>query len=203
MDTIFRSRLERSRKAVKNWWLVLLLGIAIFIVGVFVFRYPGVSYLAMAVTFGVLMLMAGVVNIVLAASTDSLAIGRGWLLAGGIIEVILGLILTFNPAVSVVTLPLFLGFWLMFRSFAMVGFGSDMRAARVSGAGWTIVLGVLLLICSIIIIAQPILYGIAAVVIWVGISMLIAGVATVAFSLQLRNVHKFFSSSWDSEGERI
>lgn len=193
MQDLYRSRVERSSRAIRNWWLLLLLGIATFIVGVFIFTYPGESYLAMSVAFGVLMLASGLVNIVLAASTDNVVIGRGWLLASGIIELILGFILVMNVHISAMVLPLILGFWLMIRSFGMIGTGSDLMSAKVSGGSWTVFVGVLLLICSVMILVQPIWFGVEAVVIWVGISFLMGGIAMSVFAFQLKRLHNHFT----------
>lgn len=192
MQNLFMSRLERSRRAVKNWWLLLLLGIAVFVVGIFIFTYPGVSYVAMAVTFAVLILVSGAIHIAVAASNRNPAIGRGWLLAGGIVELLIGLLLICHPAISAATLPVFLGFWLMFRSFGTIGSGSDLMSMKVPGGGWTVFVGVLLLICSVLILAQPLLFGIEAVVIWVGVSFLVAGISTAVFAFELKNLHKHF-----------
>lgn len=186
------SRLESARSAVKYWWLLLLLGAAVFVVGIFIFTYPGLSYVAMSMLFGFLILASGVVNIALAASNSSAAMGRGWLWAGGIIELIIGLILVLHPSISVATLPLFLGFWLIFRSFGLIGSGSDMMSLKVPGAGWTIFVGILLLLCSVMILAQPLLFGVEAVVIWVGVSFLMGGMSMGVFAFQLKGLHKHF-----------
>ncbi|MCC8062602.1 MAG: DUF308 domain-containing protein, partial [Rikenellaceae bacterium] len=123
MQDVFMSRLESSRRAVKNWWLLLLLGIAVFIVGIFIFTYPGLSYVAMSVTFAILILVSGAINIALAASNSNAMIGKGWLWAGGIIELLIGLLLICYPSISAATLPIFLGYWMMFLSVGMIGSG--------------------------------------------------------------------------------
>ncbi len=192
MNNFFVEQIEKSKKAIKYWWLLLLLGIAIFITGITVFAYPAESYISMAVVFGLLMLFSGIFQVILAGSNKNYITGRGWMLAGGIIEILLGLILTFNVALSAATLPIFLGFWLLFRSFSLIGLGSDMSSVGIRGAGWTIATGILLLICSIIVLAQPFIFGMQMVVIWVGISFLMAGISTSAFAIQLRSVHKHF-----------
>ena len=65
-----------------------------------------------------------------------------------------------------------------------------MNAMNVPGSGWTIVSGVLLLLLSMWILFQPILFGTAAVIIWVGISLLFAGMSACILAFQLRDVHK-------------
>ena len=114
------------------------------------------------------------------------------MLAGGIIEIVLGLILVFNTALSAVSLPVFLGFWLLFRGFSAIGLGGDMQAMRVPGSGWTIASGVLLLLCALWMIFQPLVFGTTAVIVWVGVSLLFAGAAACSFAVQLRRAHECF-----------
>lgn len=180
------------KHAVKNWWLLLLLGIAVLGTGIFIFAYPGISYVAMAMTFAVLVLVSGIVSVVVAASNTNPAMGKGWIMAGGIIEILLGLLLIMFPAIAAASLPLFLGFWLLFRSFRMIGVGANLTSLKVSGGVWTIIVGVLLLICSVMILAQPILFGVEAVVIWVGVSFVMAGIAMAISAFQLKGLHRHF-----------
>lgn len=192
MNSYFVSRWEKSKEAVRYWWLMLLLGIVLFIVGIVIFAYPAASYLGMSVLFGFVILFSGIFEIVLSASNNHLVTGRGWLLAAGIIEAVLGLLLIFNVALSAAALPVFLGFWLLFRSFTLIGLGGDMNSMQVPGSVWTIVTGVLLLLCSLAILFQPVVFGAQAVVIWVGLSFLMAGISAAVFAFQLKNVHKAF-----------
>ena len=182
--------IERSKQAVRYWWLMLLIGIALFVLGILVFVYPAQSYVSMAVLFGWVILAAGILEVVLSASSDHFVTGRGWMLAGGVIQIILGLILVFNVALSAVTLPIVLGFWLLFRGFSTIGLGGDMRAMGISGAGWTIVGGVLRLLCALWMLFQPLVFGTAFVVVWLGVALLFAGVSAMALSFQLRTAHR-------------
>lgn len=183
------SLIEQSKQAVRHWWLLLVVGIALLAVGILVFIYPARSYLDLSVLFGWLILFSGVMEVVLAACSRHFVTGRGWMLAGGIIEIILGAILVFNVALSAVTLPIFLGFWLLMRSFSTIGLASDMHVLGIRGSGWTVLTGVLLLICSLWMLLQPLAFGTTAVVVWVGLSLLFAGISTVSLSLQLRSAH--------------
>ena len=175
----FSTLIENSKRAVRYWWLLLIIGIALFVVGILVFVYPTQSYLGMSLLFGWLMLISGILEVVLSSVNKHFITGRGWMLAGGIIEIVLGIILIFNVALSAATLPIFLGFWLMLRAFGAIGLGSDMGAMQIAGSGWTIFSGILLLV-----------FGTTAVIVWVGISLLFAGVAACSLSLQLHRAHR-------------
>ncbi len=185
----FTTLIEHSKQAVRYWWLLSIVGIALFVVGILVFVYPAQSYLGMSLVFGWLMLLSGILEVVLSTANRHFITGRGWMLAGGIIEIILGIILIFNVALSAATLPIFLGFWLMLRAFSAIGLGGDMSAMEIAGSGWTVFSGILLLLCSLWILFQPLVFGTTAVVVWVGISLLFAGIAAFSIALQLRQAH--------------
>ena len=191
MDNL-TSLIEHSKQAIRYWWLLLVVGAALFVVGLLVFAFPARSYLGLSMLFGWLMLLSGVLEVVLSSVNRHFITGRGWMLAGGIIEIILGVILISHVALSAATLPLFLGFWLLLRAFATIGLGGDMRTAEIHGAGWTLFSGVLLMICSLWILFRPLVVGSAAVIVWVGISLLFAGIGAMSLSLQLRQAHRCF-----------
>ena len=87
----FSSLIENSKRAVRYWWLLLIIGIALFVVGILIFVYPTQSYLGMSLVFGWLMLFSGILEVVLSSANKHFITGRGWMLAGGIIEIILGI----------------------------------------------------------------------------------------------------------------
>lgn len=182
MDNL-TSLIEHSRQAIRYWWLLVIVGVALFAAGLLVFAFPAQSYLGMSLLFGWLMLLSGMLEVVLASTNRHFITGRGWMLAGGIIEIILGVILISHVALSAATLPVFLGFWLLLRAFATIGLGGDMRTLEIPGAGWTLFSGILLMICSLWILFRPLVVGSAAVIVWVGISLLFAGVGAMSLSL--------------------
>ena len=140
--------------------------------------------------FGWLIFFSGVFETALAATSRHFITGRGWMLAGGVIEIILGLILISNVAISEVALPIILGFWLLMRSFSTIGLGGDMTTLGIHGAGWTIFTGILLLLCSLWILLQPLVFGSTAVLVWVGVSLLFAGAGACSMAFQLRHAHR-------------
>lgn len=181
--------LESSKQAIRYWWLLLAVGLLLLAVGILIFLFPARSYLELSMLLGWVILLAGILEVVLSATNRHFITGRGWMLAGGIIEMILGLVLIFNVALAATMLPLLLGFWLLMRAFSTIGLGSDMRTLEISGAGWTILMGILLLICSLWILFQPVGVGTSAVIVWVGITMLFAGAAACTLAMQLRQAH--------------
>ena len=186
----FSTLIENSKRAVRYWWLLLIIGIALFVVGILVFVYPTQSYLGMSLLFGWLMLISGILEVVLSSVNKHFITGRGWMLAGGIIEIVLGIILIFNVALSAVTLPIFLGFWLMLRAFGAIGLGSDMGRHADRRVGLAIFSGIraaALFALDPFPAARIRHHGRHRMV---GISLLFAGVAACSLSLQLHRAHR-------------
>ena len=190
MENSFAALIENSKQAVRYLWLLLLTGIALLVIGIVVFAFPAQSYIGMSLMFGWLILLSGIFQVILSTANKHYITGRGWMLAGGIIEIVLGAILVWNVALSAATLPIFLGFWLMFRGFSAIGLGGDMSSMNVPGSAWTIISGILLLLCSLWVLIQPLVFGTTMVVVWVGISLLFAGIAAISLAMQLKSAHK-------------
>lgn len=107
---------------------------------------------------------------------------------------IIGILLCCNIGVTAIILPIILGVYLLYHSFMIIGFGSDLEAFNVKGYGWPLAGGVVLLILSILILINPFSFGTSAVVILTGIALIIMGGIFIVKSLRMRNLHSFFKS---------
>lgn len=179
---------ERYRNPIRGWWVSLLLGIILFVIGVIVFIHPVQSFLFFAYLFGVTMIVSGVIELYGGIITSAQR-GKGWLIAAGAIEILLGITLLLLPNVLLTLLPYILAFWLMFRGFLSIGIASDMMAYGIRGGGWTIFFAILLIVLSFIILINPII-GAGVIVIWMGLSLLAAGISLIAFSIYLLGLKK-------------
>lgn len=168
----------------RHWWIPLLLGIIVLALGIVVMLFPQTSYLTMTLLFGAVIILSGVMYLGMAMSKD--VKGRGWLIVSGIIEIILGIILAMMPAISALALPLCLGFWLIFKGASLVGIGYGLRNMKGSGWGWTLFSALLLIICGTIMILQPVLYGMEAVIWWVGISLIVGGCTLMNYAFNIK-----------------
>ena len=85
--------IDKIDYAVKNWWVSLLLGLLYIIVALCLMFAPLSSYVALSIIFSVSMLVSGLLEIIFAASNRKTLSSWGWYLAGGIIDLILGIYL--------------------------------------------------------------------------------------------------------------
>ena len=122
----------RFRHSIDNWQLSMLLGIIFFIVGIVVFFEPGGTYLALSVLFGIVVILSGAFELYLGTKAPT-GSGMGWYIAGGVIEILLGILLLCTPSMLFTILPFVLGFWLLFRGFMAVGVASEMMGCGYQG----------------------------------------------------------------------
>jgi hypothetical protein len=89
------------------WWTILCIGILIAFVGLWMMFFPIDGYMFIARIFGWTLLIAGVFEIIVSATLEKHLSGWGWWLAGGILDVILGIILISNRILSEMVVPYF------------------------------------------------------------------------------------------------
>ena len=190
MKRHFENLTNRVGRAVQHWWLMMLAGILCFAFGIAVFVFPMESYVVLSVLAGVLMLFVGASQLIIASTSGNYLAMRGYMLVGGVIDLLLGLLLCIYPGVTMAVLPIMLGIWLMYHAFMTIAFGGDLETFRVKGSGWTILGGVILLVLSFIVLINPFSTGVAAVVTLTGAGLLVFGFLLCWMSMILRDVHK-------------
>jgi len=183
------SVLKEIQRDVKNWWTFLLIGIVFLLMGFWVLSKPVESYVALAVLFAVTMLVGGVFQIVFSITNRNQMQSWGWQLAIGIMELVLGVILTRNMGFTLTTLPFVVGFWMLFRSIDIIGISFQLQATKAAGWVWYLILGILSMIFSWFIIFNPLLGGIT-VVLWTAMTLIIAGASYIMLSLKFRKINK-------------
>ena len=121
--------------AVKNWWMSLLLGLLYIAVALCLLFAPVSSYVALSVIFSISILVSGILEIFFAAGNKKTISSWGWYLAGGIIDLLIGIYLVFYPLVSMELIPFIVAFWLMFRGFTLCGYSTDLKRYGNEGLG--------------------------------------------------------------------
>ncbi|MGI6572034.1 MAG: HdeD family acid-resistance protein [Fermentimonas sp.] len=183
--------IESMKRAVKNWWISLLMGILAIVMGIFCFAAPGASLIGLTYIFVIGFILGGILDIVFAVSNRDYVYGWGWTLAAGILELLLGVMLFTLPAASItVILVYFVGFWILFRSIWSIGESAQLRMLRVKGWGWALALSILCTILSFLYLLSPTFSKGVFVIALVGISMLVYGIFRIVMAFEFRQIGK-------------
>jgi uncharacterized membrane protein HdeD (DUF308 family) len=172
----------------RNWWAVLLRGIAGVIFGIATFFAPDISLTAIVLLFGAYALVDGVLSIV-AALRNRDATRRWWVpLLEGIAGVVAGGLTFFWPGITALALLYVIAAW------ALVTGGLEIAAAirlrKIITREWLLILGG---IASIALGVLLVLFpgpGALALVLWIGAYALIFGALLIALSFRLRSLDR-------------
>lgn len=167
----------------ERWWLVVLLGVVSIAAGVLALAYPGITLLALGLFFGINLLMAGTLWVMVGADEDTGAGGKALRMIVGFLAILAGLICLVRPGASVVALLLAVSFW-----FVMTGVADLARAfTEPRGRALSALLGVIGIAAGIIIVADPDI-GLETLALIAGIAFIVRGTIEVAAGFMLRKL---------------
>ena len=170
---------------VRNWWVVLLRGVAGIIFGLATFFAPGISLVALVLVFGAYAFADGILAIISAIRRRGES-DRWWvLLLEGLAGVAAGVITLFWPGITALALLYVIAAW------ALVTGGLEIAAAirlrKVITGEWLLVLaGIASIALGILLVLFP-GPGALALVFWIGAYALVSGVLFIVLAFRLRS----------------
>lgn len=190
MNNLF---LKQIKQSVKHWYIHLIIGLIFIATGIWAFASPIQSYVALTIVFSISFLVSGIMEIFFAISNKEVLENWGWTLALGVFTSLIGVMLIANPAISAVTLPLYVGFMLMLHSFWAIGSAFDLKDYGVKGWGISLFIGILGVLFAALLIVRPAIGGLT-LVIWTGMALIASGTFNLFLSNKMRKIHK----NWDN-----
>lgn len=166
-----------------RWWLVALLGLLSIVVGILALAYPDITLLALGLFFGINLLIAGALWVMVGVDEDSGAGGRALRLIVGFLAILAGLVCLVRPGASVLALLIVVAFW-----FVMVGVADLARAfSEPRHRGFSIVLGVIGIAAGVIIVSNPDI-GLTTLALLAGIAFIVRGTVELLAGFALRSL---------------
>ena len=169
----------------KNWWLLLLRGIAAIAFGVLAFLWPGITLLTLVLLYGAFMLVDGVFALAGAIGRrHDAAVPTWWLVLTGVLDIAVGLIALLWPGITAFVLIIFIGAWAIVRGVFEIIAAIQMRK-EIEGEWLLITLGAFSVLFGLALLIMP---GAGALaLIWIiGIYSIIFGGLLVGFALRLK-----------------
>ena len=159
-------------------WAMLLSGVLFLILGIVCWVWPNLALETIALVLGIGFLVAGVATI--ADYVMARGFFSGWLLADGILDIVLGVIFVVNPLVSAWALA-----WLVAVAIIVSGLMqlvSCWRLRRAMDLAWwlSLVTGVITIVLGILMLAVP-----STLALWLSIFAIVYGVGLVVFAFKV------------------
>jgi uncharacterized membrane protein HdeD (DUF308 family) len=176
----------------RNWWVVLLRGVAALLFGAITLFAPGLSIAALVLVFGAYALADGVFAIV-SATRRRRTNDRWWvLLLEGLAGIVAGVLTLLWPGITAIVLLYLIAARALVAGVLEIV--AAIRLRKVMTDEWLLALsGVASVVFGALLIVFP-GAGALALVLWIGAYALLAGGLLVALGLRLR--------SWDKSSAR-
>ena len=165
----------------KKWWVLLLRGILLIIIGLLAFVSPLVW-----VTFvGIYVLVDGI-TMLMSGFSDQPAGQSHWpLVILGVLGLIAGLLILWNPALGAITLTTIIAVWAVIGGILTIVSALRVRE-EIDNEWWLVLSGVLAVIFGILAF-QNVLAGFLSIA-WVfGIFAIVVGILSIALALRVRD----------------
>lgn len=170
-----------ARAAGAGWGWILTYGIVSLVFGVLAFLNPFTATYAATLVIGSFFIAAGILSIAAGVASKGHE-GRGYTFGFGILSLIVGLLMAFNPISGALSLTLMVAIWLGVRGVLEIGLGARFNRGR----GMMILLGLVNVLLAIYVFATLPLSSLTLPGFILGISFILGGVASASSAL----IHK-------------
>jgi len=172
------------RALARNWWLILLRGIAGVVFGILAFMWPGITVLSLTFLWGAYALVDGIASI-WAAVTGGGAGSRGWLLLVGLLGIAAGIVAFVWPVGTAGVLLLLIAAWAIATGILQI-WGAIRLRKEIEGEWLLILSGAISILFGLVLVMQP-LAGAVAVVWMIAIFAILFGIDHILLALKLRS----------------
>lgn len=166
----------------RNWWMVVLRGVAAVLFGLIALIWPGLTMVTLAIVFGVYALVDAAVLGYTAYQAPRGA--RAQLVAQAALSAIMGLIALIWPVAAVIALVFVIGVWAVVTGVSEIVTAVRLRS-RISSEWLLIFAGALSVVFGLLLWFWP-LAGAQAIVFVVGVYALIFGAVMIVSGFMLR-----------------
>jgi uncharacterized membrane protein HdeD (DUF308 family) len=169
-----------------HWWIFLIEGIVLILLGIGAILVPVVAGLAVALFLGWLFLIGGIVGGITALARPK-APGFWWALLSSIVTLIAGLLLIGWPFTGVISLTAVLAAFLLVDGIASMAFALSHRGHLTRGWGWLFVNGIIDLVMAGIIIWLLPVAAFWALGLIIGIDFIFGGSSLVGMAVAAKS----------------
>ncbi|MDF2430469.1 MAG: hypothetical protein JWP44_100 [Mucilaginibacter sp.] len=163
----------------RHWWVFVLRGILFILVGVYMLMSPATGFVALGLLFGLVILVAGITELLHAYRDHGRDIQR-WHLLLGLVEVVLGIVLMTHLAASIDIIRIIVGIYFLFRGISILTF------RRLTGRSWWVTLGgALVLLFGLLVLFSPV-FGALTIILWTAVAFIVTGALNVLLGVNMR-----------------
>lgn len=175
---------NRNTVLARNWWAFALRGVLAILFGLVAIILPGAALLTLALFFAAYLFADGIFGIVSAVRAARRQERWGWLVAEGVLNLIVGAIAFLFPASAVLAFVFMTAAWAIITGAMMLA--SAFKVNPAFGRWWLALGGIVSIIFGGLLILAP-LIGAVVLTWWLGVYAIAFGIALLIFAFRLRS----------------
>ncbi len=168
-------------KVLKVLWVIC--GALVILGGISFIYNPLAGFLITEYIIGGALILVGIISIFAYIKAHKEMFGAGWILAEGLISLVLGSLICFSGIGDLLfsfTIAMALGIWLMFSGVSQISRSMELHKLGAKGWGWPMFFGIVCLIAAVSFFFNPVSSAIGTVNFLLSVVMIIAGVSLIS-----------------------
>ena len=178
---------DMGTMAAKYWWVLLVRGILLVLLGIMMFAWPHATLLVFVVLFAAYLFVDGIMNIFNGFSERRAGQPSGWSFTSGVLAIAFGIAVLAWPDTIGKVIMYVIAIWAILAAIAGIAAGFRLRQTPGSGWGWFLTWGILVGIFGIALLFNP-AAGILSILWLVAIWAIISGIVFIVASFFFRKV---------------
>jgi uncharacterized membrane protein HdeD (DUF308 family) len=172
----------------RNWWIMLLRGIASILFGVAAFVWPGLTVLALTLLYGAFAMADGILSLGAALSgSGSKSMPTWWLVIIGLLGIAAGAVAFLWPGLTAFALVIMIGAWAVTMGVLEI-IGAIRLRHEIEDEWLLIAAGILSVLFGLALLLRP-AAGALALAWAIGAFAILSGILLVAFAFRLKGHH--------------
>lgn len=181
---------ESAKRQVKHWWASLIVGILAVVIGLMSAAEPVLTIGLLTVFFIANFFVSGAFEVYFALANRKQLDKWGWMLAGGIVNLIFVLILITFPVTNMLIFIYYVSFYILLQALLGVWAAITLKTMGIKGWKSHLFMALLGVILAIFLIFKPLFAGTFITIIF-SITLICYGLSRISYSLRLRKLKKF------------
>ncbi|MDO4938681.1 MAG: DUF308 domain-containing protein [Lachnospiraceae bacterium] len=175
---------KRLTEVLKQWWLVLILGIISVILAFILIANPGTGFNMVRIIGVINFITIGILGIVSTIARRKEIPAWGWNLVGCILILLLGIFVACNPLLSDLVLIYMFTFAFIFEGVNGIFGAFSLKDQGVKGWGWSLAFAIITVILGILLVGRPLIAALSIDII-AAAAMLSFGISMIVLSIQM------------------
>lgn len=169
----------------RNWWMWLIRGIAAIIFGLLAWRWPGLTWVTIAILFGAYALVDGIFAIV-ATVRAAESQQRWWpFLIEGIVGILIAAITFYDIRITLLALYFTIAAWAFLTGIFEIVAAVQLRK-HIANEIWLIIAGLASIAFGVLMLYFP-MAGMLAIIWLIAAYAIVFGILMIGFALRLRS----------------